>query len=429
MSAREGGGGPRGPSTRAVHAGEAVPRPAWRAAVVPIYQTAPWTFDSVDELERAYAGERADALYSRYGNPTVRALEEKVAALEGADDAVAFASGMAAIAATLGTLLRSGDRLLAADELYGGTDGLLAWSAARQPEAAIERVPLGKIAERLEAEAAGIAGGGRRPAAPLAAVFLETPSNPLLACCDLAAVAARCRRLGEASGRPVALVVDGTFAPAPVQQALALGADLVVHSATKLLAGHSDVTAGVVAGSAEAVAAIRRSMIVGGGCLDPHAAFLVARGAKTLSLRLARQAENAERLARLAAAHPAVARVCWPGFDPVARAQMTSGGSMLALDLAGGGPAAAAFVDALAVVRIIPSLGGVETGVSLPARTSHRGLDPDARRARGIGDGLVRLSCGIEDGEDLEEDVERALDAAAAASGATRAASAAEAAS
>jgi cystathionine beta-lyase/cystathionine gamma-synthase len=162
-------------------------------------------------------------------------------------------------------------------------------------------------------------------------------------------------------------------------------------------------------------------MIVAGGCLDPHAAFLVARGVKTLTLRVARQAENAERLARLAAAHPAVARVHWPGFDPVARAQMTSGGSMLAIDLAGGAAATAAFVDALAVVRIIPSLGGVETGVSIPARTSHRGLDAAARRARGIGDGLVRLSCGIEDGADLEEDLERGLDAAARA--AARAAS------
>lgn len=421
MSARQGGGGPRGLSTRAVHAGEAVPRPAWRAAVVPIYQTAPWTFDSVAELEQAYAGERVDALYSRYGNPTVRALEEKVAALEGADDAVAFASGMAAIATTLAALLRSGDRLLAAEELYGGTEGLLAWSAERQPEAAVERVPLAKLVERLEAEAERPAGGGRHGAAPLAAVFLETPSNPLLACCDLAAVAAACRRLGESAGRRVALVVDGTFAPPPVQQALRLGADLVIHSATKLLAGHSDVTAGVVAGTGEAITAIRRAMIVNGGCLDPHAAFLVSRGAKTLALRLARQAENAERLARLAAAHPAVARVHWPGFDPVARAQMSSGGSMLALDLAGGAAAADAFVDALAVVRIIPSLGGVETGVSVPARTSHRGLDPETRRARGIGDGLVRLSCGIEDGEDLEEDVERALGAAAkAGSGAPR---------
>jgi cystathionine beta-lyase/cystathionine gamma-synthase len=409
-----------GPSTRAVHAGEAAAAPAWPAAAVPIYQTAPWSFGSVAELERAYAGEgaksegaageRIGALYSRYGNPTVRALEEKVAALEGAEDAVAFASGMAAISTTLATLVASGQRLLAADELYGGTDGWLAWAAERQPEAAVERVPLAGLAARLEAEAAE-PGEPARP--PLAAVFLETPSNPLLACCDLAAVAAARRRLAEATGRAVTLVVDGTFAPPPVQQALALGADLVVHSATKLLSGHSDVTAGVVAGAAGPIAAVRRAMIVNGGCLDPHAAFLVARGVKTLALRVARQAENAERLARLAASHPAVARVHWPGDDPAGRRQMTSGGSMLALDLAGGAAAAAAFVDALEVVRIVPSLGGVETGVSIPARTSHRGLDPETRRARGIGDGLLRISCGIEDGADLEADVARGLAAAA----------------
>ena len=407
MSAGERGG----PSTRAVHAGEAAAAPAWPAAPVPNYQTAPWTFGSVSELERAYQDERGGALYSRHGNPTVRALEEKVAALEGAEDAVAFASGMAAIATTLATLVRSGERLLAAEELYGGTDGWLAWAAARQPEAAIERVPLAEIVARLEREEEDGSGG----AAPLAAVFLETPSNPLLACCDVAAVAVLCRRLAERRGRPLPLVVDGTFAPPPVQQALALGADLVVHSATKLIAGHSDVTAGVVAGGAAAIAALRRAMIVNGGCLDPHAAFLVARGAKTLALRVARQAENAERLAGLAAGHRAVAAVCWPGFDPVARAQMTSGGSMLAVDLAGGAAAVEAFVDALAVVRIVPSLGGVETGVSIPARTSHRGLDAATRRARGIGDGLVRISCGIEDGADLEADVERGLDAAARA--------------
>ncbi|HEX2163832.1 MAG TPA: PLP-dependent transferase, partial [Thermoanaerobaculia bacterium] len=182
------GGGPAaaaGPSTRAVHAGEAVELPPWRAAAAPIFQTAPWSFDSLDELEAAYARPGVDALYSRYGNPTVGVLEAKVAALEGAPDAVAFASGMAAISTTLATLLASGDRLLAADELYGGTDGFLGWWAARQPEVTIERVPLAGLVARLdEEEAAGRDGAPGR----LAAVYLETPSNPLLACCDLAAV-------------------------------------------------------------------------------------------------------------------------------------------------------------------------------------------------------------------------------------------------
>ncbi|HEX2252710.1 MAG TPA: PLP-dependent transferase [Thermoanaerobaculia bacterium] len=402
------GDGLRGPSTRAVHAGEHRPPPPRRTTAVPIYQTAPFTFDSTAELTAAFSAPGRAALYSRYENPTVRSLEEKVAALEGAEDAVAFASGMGAIAATLGTLLASGDRLLAAADLYGGTDGWLGWLAAHHPEVAVERAPAGELPARLEALAARTGGGGDEGAAP-AVVYVETPSNPLLVCCDLPRLAAACRRLGERRGRPVRLVVDGTFAPPPVQQALALGADVVIHSATKFLAGHSDVTAGLAAGDAATLEALRRTMIVTGACLDPHAAFLVARGIKTLALRMARQADNAERLARLLAAHPAVARVHWPGFDPVGRAQMASGGAMLAFELAGGAPAARVLVDALSVFHIIPSLGGVESGVVLPAETSHRGLTPAQRAERGIADGLVRVSCGIEDGDDLAADVAAAL--------------------
>ncbi|HUO86973.1 MAG TPA: PLP-dependent transferase [Thermoanaerobaculia bacterium] len=401
----------RGLSTRAVHAGETSPPPPWLPVVAPIFQTAPWSFASVAELEAAYADERGTAIYSRQGNPTVRVLEEKIAALEGADDAVAFASGMAALATTLASVVPAGGRLLAADELYGGSEALLAWWAARQPGIVIERRPLANVVERLDAELASDPDASR-DGAPLAAVHLETPSNPLLACCDLAAVAERCRRLGRRSGRRVVLVVDGTFAPPPVQQALALGADLVIHSATKFLAGHSDVTAGVVAGGREDLAAIRHALTTTGGCLDPHAAFLVGRGVKTLSLRLARQVDNAERLASTAADHPAVVRLHWPGSDPIGRTQMTSGGSMLALELAGGAAAVVAFADAVGLMRIIPSLGGVESGISIPALTSHRGLDAEARRSRGIGDGLLRISCGIEDGDDLVEDLARGLDAA-----------------
>jgi len=400
------GGPERGPSTRAVHAGEAVALPSRRPTAVPIYQTAPWSFDTAGELVEAFGGPGRDALYSRYANPTVRVLEEKVAALEGAADAVAFASGMGAISTTLGTLLASGDRLLASADLYGGTDGWLRWLGERHPEVAVDREPLATLLARLEAEAETAVGD-------LAAVHLETPSNPLLACCDLRRAAELCRRIGERSGRRPRLVVDGTMASPAVQRPLELGADLVVHSATKFLAGHSDVTAGLVAGDAESCEAIRRSTIVGGATLDPHAAFLVARGVKTLALRLERQSANAARLAELAAGHPVVERVHYPGRDPVGRAQMRSGGAMLALSLAGGAPAAHALLDAFELVRIIPSLGGVETGAILPAATSHRNLTPDERAARGIADGLVRLSCGIEDVEDLEEDLRQALDRAA----------------
>jgi cystathionine beta-lyase/cystathionine gamma-synthase len=392
---------PAGLGTRAVHAGERqeVPR---RPAVLPIYQTAPYLFADAAELTAAFASGELTALYSRYANPTVRVVEEKLAALEGAEDAVAFASGMAAISATLSALLASGDRLLAAADVYGGTHSWLTWLGERHPEVAVERVALASLVDALSGS----------PPPGFRVVYLETPSNPLLACADLREVA----RLAHAGGAKV--VVDGTMASPAVQTPLALGADLVIHSATKFLAGHSDVTAGLVAGDRASIAEIRRAMMWGGACLDPHAAFLVGRGMKTLTLRLERQAANAARLAAFLRDHPAVERVHYPGFDPVARGQMRNGGAMLAFDLAGGGigmgagRAAAVFLGRLEVFQIIPSLGGVESGVMLPAVTSHRQLTPAQRAAQGIHDGTVRLSCGIEDGDDLEADLAQALAAA-----------------
>lgn len=401
-----------GPSTRAVHAGEGTevwtepsdssgPAPG-RPVTLPIHQTAPFTFDDVDALDRAFAdpgreGVR-EGLYSRYGNPSVRQVEEKVAALEGAPAAAAFASGMGAISATLSSLLASGDTLLAAAELYGGTHAFLEWLSRRQPEVRVERIALAELAERLE-EGAG---------EPPRAVYLETPSNPLMVCCNLERLGRACRRRGAA------LVVDNTFATPVLQRPLELGAQLVVHSATKFLAGHSDVTAGVVAGEPELVERVRETLRLGGACLDPHAAFLVARGIKTLSLRVERQSANGLRLAELLRGHPKVSRVLYPGFDPVGRAQMSAGGGMLAFELEAtadltAGEAARRVVDRLRLMRIIPSLGGVETGVMLPALTSHRSLSAAERREAGIGDGLVRVSCGIEDGEDLEEDMLNSL--------------------
>lgn len=417
----------RGLSTRAVHDGEDVSLPTRRPVTVPVYQTAPWAFASSGDLADAFDALPDDrsALYSRYGNPTVRSLEEKVSGLEGAADAVAFASGMAAIANTLSSLVASGDTLLAAADLYGGTDAWLAGLGHSHPEVRVERAPVGRLVAWLEEMA-------REGApSPVAAVYLETPSNPLLACADLAAVVAAARHLGERQGRPVAVVVDGTMASPAVQRPLEWGADLVLHSATKFLAGHSDVTAGVVAGGvggesfgASLVRDLRSKAILAGASLDPHAAFLVARGLKTLALRVERQSANAARLAELVADHVAASAVHYPGrvaaegsdagaFDPVAAGQMANGGPMLSFELTGGLPAARALVDALSIVRIIPSLGGVETGVVLPAITSHRSLSAAQRAERGIADGLVRVSCGIEDGDDLVADLGRGLDAAA----------------
>jgi cystathionine beta-lyase/cystathionine gamma-synthase len=392
----------RGAGTEAVHAGErqAAPR---RPAVVPIYQTAPFLFENAGELNAAFAGGDLAGLYTRYANPTVRVVEEKIAALEGAEDGVAFASGMAAITTTLATLLRSGDRLVAAADLYGGTHQWLQWVTERHPTVQVERVPLARLAQRLEEMASD-----RERAAPRL-VYFETPTNPLLACCDIARVARAAHALGAL------VVVDNTFASPVLQNPLALGADLVVHSATKYLGGHSDVTAGLVAGPRALLDAVREAMIVCGGCLDPHAAFLVARGMKTVALRVHRQSENAARLVEELAGDPRVAAVHYPGLDPIGRAQMRAGGAMFAFDLHGGGAAAADLVDRLRIFQIIPSLGGVESGVLLPARTSHRQFTPEQRAAMGIGDGTVRISCGIEDAADLLADLEQAMAAVPAA--------------
>ena len=237
---------PPGPGTRAVHAGERqeVPR---RPAAIPIYQTAPYLFRDADELATAFASGDVTALYSRYANPTVRVVEEKLAALEGAEDAVAFASGMGAIAGTLGALLASGDRLVAAADLYGGTHSWLTWLGERHPEVAVDRVPLAALVDTL---AAGVPPATR-------VVYLESPSDPLLACADLRRIA----ELAHAAGARVA--VDSTMASPAVQNPLALGADLVIHSATKFLAGHSDVTAGIVAGDRTTIAEVRRAMMWG----------------------------------------------------------------------------------------------------------------------------------------------------------------------
>jgi cystathionine beta-lyase/cystathionine gamma-synthase len=378
-------------ATLAVHAGERQELPR-RAAAVPVVQTAPFVFATLDELEEAFAAPAQSGLYSRYANPTVRAVEEKLAALEGAEDAVAFASGMAALAAALSAVVRSGDLLLVAREVYGGTHALLALLHERHPEVNVER-------PRLEATVAAV----ERAPRPPAAVLVETPSNPLLGSVDLAALAAACRARGTA------LIVDNTFATPLLQTPLALGADLVVHSATKYLGGHSDVTAGLVAGGGALLARVRQAVRVGGACLDPHAAFLVGRGMKTLALRVERQSATAARLAELLAAHPAVASVRYPGRDPVAARQMRAGGGMLACELRGGEPAARTFLAALRLFQLIPSLGGVESGVGMPALTSHRGLPGEERRELGITDGLVRFSVGIEDPEDLLADVRRAL--------------------
>jgi len=385
--------GERGPGTKAVHG-----RREGRSGplATPIVQTSTFAFASAAEMRRYLAGDEELFLYTRYANPTVRDLEEAVGALEGAEAALALGSGMAAMTTAVLSLVRAGDEVLAGASLYGGTVRLLAEVLPRFGVTA-RFVPLPElpVVDRVAGDRSRV-------------LVVESPTNPTLQVVDLAAVAA-C-----AHARGIVVVVDNTFATPFLQRPLDLGADLVMHSLTKALAGHSDVIGGALAGSRDRISAAAALMKVLGGCMDPHAAFLVLRGLKTLHLRVERQCANAGALARRLEGHPAVKRVLYPGLPShpgheVARRQMKAFGGIVALELEGGLEAAERFYDRLRLVARAASLGGVESLVSLPVHTSHHGLGEKELLAAGIDPGLVRLSVGIEDAADLIADIEQAL--------------------
>jgi methionine-gamma-lyase len=382
-----------GPGTQAVH-GRREGRSGPLAA--PIVQTSTFAFASAAEMRRYLAGDQELFLYTRYANPTVRALEEAIATLEGADAALALGSGMAAMTTALLSLVRAGDEILAGASLYGGTVRLLAEVLPRF-SVTTRFVPLSELphVDRIAGERSRV-------------LVVESPTNPTLQVVDLAATAAAAHRRG------IVVVVDNTFATPLLQRPLELGADLVMHSLTKAMAGHSDVIAGALAGSRDRIGAATATMKVLGGCLDPHAAFLVLRGIKTLQVRVERQCESAAKVARSLEGRPGVRRVLYPGLashpgHDVARRQMKAFGGMVALELAGGIDAAERFYDRLRLVSRAASLGGVESLVSLPVHTSHHGLGEEEMREAGIDPGLVRLSVGVEETADIIADLVQAL--------------------
>jgi methionine-gamma-lyase len=383
----------RGPGTKAVH-GRREARPGPLAT--PIVQTSTFAFGSAAEMRRHLEGDEELFLYTRYANPTVRELEESLAAVEGAEAALALSSGMAAMTTAVTSLVRAGDEVLASSSLYGGTVRLLTDLLPRFG------VDARFVAVQDLAHVDRVAGERSR------VLIVESPTNPGLEIVDLAAVCA------SAHERGLVVVADNTFATPLLQRPLALGADLVMHSLTKALAGHSDLVAGALVGPRARIDPARATMKILGGCLDPHAAFLVLRGMKTLHLRVPRQCENALALARRLEGHPAVRRVLYPGLashpgHDVARRQMSAFGGMVTLVLAGGLPAAERFYDRLRLVARAASLGGVESMASLPVHTSHYGLPEAELREAGIDPGMVRLSLGVEDADDLIADVEQAL--------------------
>jgi cystathionine gamma-lyase len=373
-------------ATLAIHAGQDAD-PATGATVVPIYATSTFTQEA--------PGRHKGYEYSRSGNPTRSALETCLAALEGGEWGLAFASGLAASTAVL-SLLKPGDEVAAAADLYGGTYRLL------------ERVfkPWGLVVRYTDDPSPASFARIITPTTKL--VWIETPTNPLLQILDISAIAA----LAHKAGAPLA--VDNTFASPYLQQPLALGADLVVHSTTKYLGGHSDVVGGAVIGSRDLLQAIAFYQNAAGGVPGPFDAWLTLRGLKTLAVRMDRHCANARVLAPWLAEQPAVRRVYFPGLashpgHDLARKQMRDFGGMISLSLKGGMQAALRLLTRTRLFSLAESLGGVESLISHPATMTHASIPADVRQARGIDDGLVRLSVGIEDVEDLRDDLRCAL--------------------
>jgi cystathionine beta-lyase/cystathionine gamma-synthase len=374
--------------TLAVHGGERWPGPEG-SAVFPIYQSTVYSVDPGTSYH--------DIPYLRLSStPSQRYLHDKLAALEGAEAAVATASGMAAITAALLTVLRSGDHLLASDCLYGGTHDFLTGHAE----------DLGWRCSFVDVHRPETWAAARTPQTK--AFLVETISNPLVRVGLLTQIAAFARQEG------LVTIIDNTFATPVNFRPLSAGFDLCVHSATKYLGGHSDLTAGAVMGSADLTGRVRRTLNHYGGSLDPHTGFLLARGIKTLALRVRAQNENAMALARFLAGHPQVAEVHYPGLpghpDHAHASTLLSGfGGMLSLRPRGGEAAAQALLGALELAYSAVSLGGVETLVTRPAMTTHAGMRPQDREALGITADLVRVSCGIEGQQDLIADFSHAL--------------------
>ena len=383
----------QGLSTRCVHTGEL--SDAHGSPHTPIYNTTTFAFPSTAAILDVVEGRSAGSLYTRYGlNPTIQALEQKMASLEGAQAALAFASGMAAEAALFLTHGREG--IVCIGDAYGGTLELI---GQQLPLLGIPtHFLLGDELDRLEPL---LADGARM-------VFFETPSNPTLEVFDIAAIASQVHAHGAL------LVVDNTFASPVNQQPLSLGADLVVHSATKYLGGHSDITAGALMGSKELLDAVwpwRKNL---GQTPAPETASLLARSLRSLVVRVHRQNSSALAIARAMEAHPHVARVLHPGLESfrghaLAARQMSGFGGMLTIEVEGGGKAAAAVADRFKLFSIAASLGGVESLATQPVTTTHHGLTPEERSRRGISDGMIRLSVGLEEPEDLIADLEQAL--------------------
>jgi cystathionine beta-lyase/cystathionine gamma-synthase len=361
----------------------------------PIYQTSTFEVADNDEQVRTTG---SDHFYTRYGNPTNTVAERTIAELEGVDAALTFASGMGAITTTIMALLKSGDHIVAQRDIYGGVTKFLSqWL----PKMGIETTFVDTTEYKQHAQAIG-------PNTKL--LYLESPTNPTLRVVDFKKVVALARQ------HKLLSMIDATFGTPINQHPAEFGIDLVMHSGTKYLAGHSDLICGVVAGRHELMERIWETRTTLGNCMDPHASWMLVRGLKTLAVRVARQNENAQRVAEFLSEHAKVRRVHYPFLKShpqhaVSRAQMSGGGGMVSFEVEGSGEDARRVSEAMRLFTLAPSLGSVESLVSIPVLTSHAMIPAEERARMGVTEQLIRLSVGIENADDLIADLERALQA------------------
>jgi cystathionine beta-lyase/cystathionine gamma-synthase len=362
----------------------------------PIYETTTFLFESAAEVKAYNEGRSSKFLYTRYGNPTVAAVEQTLASLEGAGMAMLFGSGQAATSTALAGLLKAGDEVVCSAAIYGGTLHLLADLLTRFGiHARFVTVDELRQPERVIGDKTRV-------------VWFESPINPTLRCVDVAAIAAACRKRGTIS------IIDNTFASPINQQPIALGVDIVMESVTKYINGHSDVTAGLLAGPSAMLKDVDKARRMLGGIIDPQAAYAIGRGLKTLAVRVERHNANGLAVARWLEKDTRIARVFYPGLEShpdhaLAKKQMKGFGGMVCVDVGGGAENAERFFDRLKVFRRAASLGGVESLCSLPCLTSQWGHSDEQLAAAGITRSMARLSIGLEDPQDLVEDLDQAL--------------------
>ena len=380
-------------STLCIHAGEIEDQ--YGSPHTPLYDTSTFRFDTTESMLDVIEGRNTGFLYTRYGsNPSITSLEEKLASIEQAEGALAFSSGMAAISSTLLAYGQGG--IICLGDVYGGTWELMS----------LQLKGLGlKV---IFVTASDFKGLGDYLSQGFDIVYFETPSNPLLSIIDIARV---CKLAHQ---HDAVVAIDSTFATPVNQQALAIGADLVIHSATKYLGGHSDLTGGIVAASKALLAPLKIWRKNLGQCMSPDTAHLLARSLATLVVRVKQQNYSALRIARILQKHSAIEKVYYPGLEnftgfKVAKQQMSGFGGMLSFEVKGNASAAVKVVDGLKLFSIAPSLGGVESLVSQPSLTSHRDLSETLRTEKGISTNLIRLSIGLEEPEDIENDLLQAL--------------------